>query len=98
MKKIVFGEKNWSFIRVFVKPFYHCFHDGERLREERFLEKKRTPLYSIFSEQIVLNGIFRGMTYPNFISVGSTLFPKLLGSYEKELEPPDFDTLEKQNL
>lgn len=33
----------------------------------------------------VLNGPFKGMKYPEFISLGSTLIPKLLGSYEAEL-------------
>lgn len=33
----------------------------------------------------VLNGPFKGMKYPEFISLGSTLTPKLLGSYEAEL-------------
>ncbi|CAN5773714.1 hypothetical protein BH11VER1_BH11VER1_10790 [soil metagenome] len=33
----------------------------------------------------VRNGPFEGMIYPSTTSVGSTLFPKLLGSYEREL-------------
>ncbi|MCF7817839.1 MAG: 50S ribosomal protein L11 methyltransferase [Kiritimatiellales bacterium] len=42
---------------------------------------------SIFPDLIVLNGPFKGMRYPHARSVGSTLFPKLLGSYERELHP-----------
>lgn len=33
---------------------------------------------------VVLNGPFKGMKYPGVESFGSELFPKLLGSYEKE--------------
>ena len=33
------------------------------------------------------HGIFAGMQYPELKSYGSSLFPKLLGSYEKELNP-----------
>ena len=39
----------------------------------------------IFPELKVRNGPFKGMRYPSATSVGSTLFPKLLGSYELEL-------------
>jgi hypothetical protein len=35
----------------------------------------------------VLNGPFKGMKYPEFLSLGSTLIPKLIGSYEAELHP-----------
>jgi len=34
----------------------------------------------------VLNGPFKGMKYPKLQSVGSTLYPKLLGSYELEIQ------------
>jgi len=39
----------------------------------------------IFPELIVRHGPFSGMEYPLASSVGSSLFPKLLGSYESEL-------------
>lgn len=35
----------------------------------------------------VRNGNFAGMKYPSLTAIGSTLFPKLLGSYEQELAP-----------
>lgn len=35
----------------------------------------------------VLAGPFTGLDYPAFTSAGSALFPKLLGSYEEELQP-----------
>jgi len=34
---------------------------------------------------VVRHGPFRGMRYPELAAAGSTLFPKLLGSYEREL-------------
>ncbi len=39
----------------------------------------------IFPDLTVKNGPFSGIKYPVASSVGSTLFPKLLGSYEHEL-------------
>ncbi|HSQ03998.1 MAG TPA: hypothetical protein VLN59_08185, partial [Burkholderiales bacterium] len=35
----------------------------------------------------VRRGPFSGMVYPGRVAVGSTLYPKLLGSYERELQP-----------
>ena len=42
-------------------------------------------LATIFPDLKVRHGSFKGMQYPAAASVGSTLFPKLLGSYESEL-------------
>ena len=39
----------------------------------------------LFSDLTVLNGPFAGMKYPSLKSIGSTIYPKLLGSYEMEL-------------
>lgn len=40
-----------------------------------------------FPNLIVSHGIFKGMKYPEKNSVGSSLCPKLIGSYERELIP-----------
>lgn len=39
----------------------------------------------ISPNKIVLNGPFKGLIYPKLESTGSTLLPKILGSYEDEL-------------
>lgn len=44
-----------------------------------------STIENLFSGKIVLNGPFATMKYPNLVSNGSSLYPKLLGSYEKEL-------------
>jgi hypothetical protein len=41
----------------------------------------------VFPEMTVMHGPFMGMKYPEARSVGSSLFPKILGSYERELHP-----------
>jgi len=43
-------------------------------------------IHKIFKNKVVLNGPFKDMAYPNFISNGSSLYPKLLGSYELEIQ------------
>ncbi len=44
-----------------------------------------TAVTSIFPKMRVMHGPFRGMKYNSAESHGSSLFPKLLGSYEREL-------------
>ena len=41
---------------------------------------------AIFAEGKVLHGPFAGLKYPELRSAGSALYPKLLGSYEAELQ------------
>ncbi len=58
-------------------------------------KKKNTPqvvvqdasLIQHLGEPIVKNGPCKGRKYPSLQSVGSTIFPKIIGSYEAELHP-----------
>ena len=44
-------------------------------------------IHELFLDGIVRNGPFAGLKYPELTSIGSALYPKLLGSYEAELHP-----------
>lgn len=55
--------------------------ERDRAARERFAAKCGTA----FAALTVLNGPFKGMRYPALRSAGSTVYPKLLGSYEREL-------------
>lgn len=44
-------------------------------------------IYGLFADGVVRHGPFAGLRYPLLQSIGSSLFPKLLGSYEAELHP-----------
>lgn len=44
-------------------------------------------IHQTFSDGIVRCGPFAGLRYAELTSVGSALYPKLLGSYESELHP-----------
>jgi len=63
------------------------------IAEERYkFEFERTldanpEILNIFKDLKVLNGPFKGLKYPNLEAFGSSLLPKLLGSYEIELNP-----------
>ena len=43
-------------------------------------------IHSLFADGIVRHGPFAGLKYPELASIGSTLYPKLLGSYESEIQ------------
>jgi hypothetical protein len=53
-------------------------------------------IFKVFNKKMVLNGPFKGMLYPSLDSTGSALFPKLLGSYERELHAEINDLLKKK--
>lgn len=53
--------------------------------EQDRVEGFRSKCRKAFSDMKVLNGPFEGMIYPSMSSHGSSLYPKLLGSYEGEL-------------
>ena len=53
-------------------------------------------IFKVFNKKMVLNGPFKGMLYPSLDSTGSALFPKLLGSYERELHAEIDDLLKKK--
>lgn len=42
-------------------------------------------IHALFCDGIVRHGPFAGLKYPELTSIGSALYPKLLGSYESEL-------------
>lgn len=59
-----------------------------QLLDRRKVEIKQNDIISeIFKNLVVLNGPFRGLKYPEFKSRSSSLYSKLIGSYEMELHP-----------
>src|SRR5262245_56331762 len=81
------------------KPLEATFLKGARYmeRERRKYEELRRSLpEQVFVDQSiqkvcpdlkVRHGFFKGMQYPRNRSISSALFPKLLGTYERELHP-----------
>lgn len=75
----------WKLLSATIVPFSRYAEAARRREESR--EILALQCKTIVSDLIVMNGVFAGMKYPQMVSIGSELFPKLLGSYEKELEP-----------
>lgn len=55
------------------------------VEEKKQVLKEFESIKNILGTPIVKHGPFKGLIYPDFISHGSTIFPKILGCYEKEL-------------
>lgn len=71
----------------------HAQWTREITQRDAFLEAATNDL---FPDLTVVSGPFKGMRYPATRSVGSALLPKLLGSYESELQATLEQLLSKQ--
>lgn len=57
-----------------------------KIRDRREYRKQPDFETSIFKKKEVLHGLFKGLKYPGFEAVCSSIYPKLLGSYEFEIQ------------
>ncbi len=83
--------------------YFHFLRYVERCgqfvqREREWLKLRDAVVASEVADQIlanltVLNGPFEGLVYPSQNAMGSTLFPKLVGSYECELHSVFHDAI-----
>ncbi len=93
LKKIIFSlvhvEVLWLLLKPFAKLGSFLIVCRNQIEEKQRREKSKADLdrlfHTIFPERKVLHGPFKGILYPEFNSIGSTLYPKLIGSYESEL-------------
>lgn len=76
-KNKVFRNVLFPFVKVIGKKTYM-----ERLMK---LEAEEKYFFKANNNRIVLRGPFKGMKYASFDSYGSELAPKIIGSYEMEL-------------
>lgn len=81
-----------------INPFIRISDALKRQYEIKSTEKLSLNLFEkVFSNNLyVKNGFFSGMKYPFFKSYGSSILPKLLGSYEYELSPIIQEIIAKQ--
>ncbi len=57
-----------------------------KFTKQKRLHKKMQAIYQKNGKIEVVRGPFKGMVYPDFLSAGSSLYPKLSGIYEKEIQ------------
>lgn len=58
---------------------------SKRNQVEEQIIVSNSSIYPQLEKLEVMNGLFKGMKYPSLESVKSSLYPKLIGSYEREL-------------
>lgn len=78
----------WAVLRRTVVRFSQALlqHRGYRTMRTRWIDVPAAAR-TLAPDGKVRNGPFAGMRYPQMESAGSSLFPKLLGCYERELHP-----------
>jgi precorrin-6B methylase 2 len=91
LKSIFIKILSINFVGTFVKKLSLFVWKIKYQRE--LIERKDTEANidtlaaKLFKDLIVLNGPFKGLKYPQFRSRNSSLYSKLIGSYERELHP-----------
>ena len=75
----------WIFISPLLQRL-NALHDLRRYIKSGE-ESQRARLEQLLGPPVVQGGPFKGMKYPGYRSYGSSIFPKVLGSYERELHP-----------
>lgn len=83
IKWIVNTSIGWCIAKLIMR-----FAEWLRFEKSKLEHASAThKLKFFFNDLIVKDGYFKGLNYPGFSSFGSSLFPKLSGSYESELFP-----------
>ena len=77
----------WNLLNRTMIPAASYARAARQAQEKRETALAQAPFHSLFTDMTVKHGVFAGMRYPTLKAVGSSLYPKLLGSYEKEIEP-----------
>lgn len=71
--------------------FQPLIYFSENLKHQKiWTDRRALDIYiklNILKTPVVRNGIFKGMQYPDFLAAGSAIYPKFIGSYERELTP-----------
>jgi hypothetical protein len=86
-RKVIKNDLLWKGLWPFIKTSnYLQYHRGV-VKKEESRQEHNNSLVKLLGEPVVKNGPFKGMKYPAFTSFGSSIFPKVIGSYECELHP-----------
>ena len=90
--KVVSSDAGWKIIKPIVRAgsFFQWkrkqAEEARAKKQEEDLQTEAAKVFNhLFADRTVLHGPFKGLKYPSLESVGSGLYPKLIGSYEREL-------------
>jgi hypothetical protein len=86
LSRAVRNDVVWSFLDgTLIRMAASAKRQRTKLEVARRNSQLKDVLISISPDLTVKHGPFKGMIYPELKSIGSSLLPKLLGSYESEL-------------
>lgn len=71
-------------------------YQRQLIEKKKIEDKTGNTILNLFESKTVLNGPFKGLKYPELRSKSSSLYSKLLGSYEAELHPVFQNAINKQ--
>jgi SAM-dependent methyltransferase len=77
------SDSLWFVVRPFVKFAEGLRYYRNKKLDEPFIQEIR----KVLKDPVVIHGPFKGLRYPDFSSFGSAIYPKILGSYEREIFP-----------
>lgn len=85
--RVVANDCAWRVLEATVLRFARFAdwqrHKGQPSPASQMIASK---IRELFPDLVVRHGPFKGMKYPSAAAAGSSLFPKLLGCYEQELQ------------
>jgi 23S rRNA U2552 (ribose-2'-O)-methylase RlmE/FtsJ len=81
----------WHLIRPFI-TLSKVVESHRKSYDKKYLELSQ-KFEVILEDPVVKNGPLKGLIYPGFISYGSSIYPKIIGSYERELHPTLFEII-----
>jgi hypothetical protein len=86
IRKIVFAMVKNRFVWACLYPLVRLGQVLQNIKNAH-AESATPKIQAFFADKLeVQNGCFKGLRYPRLASYGSSIYPKLVGSYEKELE------------
>lgn len=88
VRPLVKSKLSWPVLNFFYRVFHRFKFEKDLIEIEKTQKvhaEKESRLRKQFEDLTVQDGLFRGMKYPAFYSHGSSMFAKLLGTYESEL-------------
>jgi hypothetical protein len=77
----------WFFVAPFVYVSKRLELSRANFKQRKTEDENIAICNKIFFKKEVLNGLFKGLIYNDITPTGSSIYAKLLGSYELELQP-----------
>jgi predicted O-methyltransferase YrrM len=77
----------WSLIKPMMKLSEFLAYRREVSVHVPFVDPDKMLFESVIGRSVVKRGPLEGLKYPSFTSFGSSIYPKIIGSYEAEIAP-----------